>query len=175
MRSQLIFSILCLFLLAGTIFVTASAAKTYEYKVISILDGDTFFATDGNIKFRVRIAAIDAPERDQPYGRVAKHRLSQLLLKKKIQIKSIGKGVDRYGRVLGKITVEGKDVAIKMINAGLATYYRPFCKNYPANKKKYNYDPRAYINAEKKARKLKKNMWSSENTILPCKYRRTQP
>ena len=133
------FSFIFILLLFWCVPLHANENKSsLTYKVISVLDGDTFIATDGNVKFRVRIAAIDAPEKDQPYGRVAKHRLSQMLLKKEISISSIGKGVDRYGRVLGQIFLNGKDIAMELINEGLVTYYRPFCKDYPADKEKYN-------------------------------------
>lgn len=153
---------------------SAFTAENYKYKVVSVLDGDTFIATDGNIKFRVRIAAMDAPEKGQPYAKVAKYRLDRILSGQDIAITSIGKGSDRYGRVLGQVSLNGKDIALDLISEGLATYYRPFCKDYPADKEKYNYDPKLYIAAEKEARKSKNNMWSDEHVMLPCKYRRMQ-
>ena len=161
--------VLFLFLLAPQ---SAFAGEDYKYKVVSVLDGDTFIATDSNIKFRVRIAAMDAPEKGQPYGKVAQHRLKKILSGQNIAIASVDKGVDRYGRVLGQVSLNVKDVALDLIGEGLATYYRPFCKDYPADKEKYNYDPRPYIAAEKEARNLKKNMWSDEHATLPCEYRR---
>ena len=78
---------------------------------------------------------------------------------------------------------------MELISEGLATYYRPFCKDYyPTDKEKYNQggkqrpvdvdkrrdstiDMIPYIQAEKEARKLKRNMWSEEYAVLPCKYR----
>lgn len=161
--------ILFLFLL---VFPGAFAGESHKYKVVSVLDGDTFIATDGNIKFKVRIAAMDAPEKGQSYGKVAQYRLKKMLSGQNIAITSISKGVDRYGRVLGLVSLNGKDIALDLISEGLATYYRPSCKDYPSDKDKYNYDPRPYIAAEKEARKSKKNMWSDEHAMLPCKFRR---
>ena len=148
------------------------AGSKFQYTVVRILDGDTFIATDGNLSFKVRIATMDAPERGQPYSKMAKNRLEQMLKSKNVTIKPVEKGHDRYGRILGHIFLEGQDVAMEMITAGLATYYRPFCKDYPADKAKYSYDPRPYIAAEAEARKLKKNIWGDEETVLPCRYRR---
>ncbi len=165
------------------------AGSKFQYTVVRILDGDTFIATDGNVSFKVRIATMDAPERGQPYSKMATNRLKQMLKSKNVTIKPVGKGHDRYGRVLGHIFLEGQDVAMEMITAGLATYYRPFCRDYPADKGKYKQggkqqpvavgkrrdsgiDMTPYIAAEAEARKLKKNMWGDERAVLPCKYRR---
>ncbi|QQR89677.1 MAG: thermonuclease family protein [Myxococcales bacterium] len=129
-------------------------------------------ATDGNIKFKVRLAAMDAPERGQPYSKVAKHLLSEYVLDESILIRPVGSGLDRYGRVLGHVSVNNKDVALRLIEEGLASYYRPTCQDYPADKKKYNYEPALYVQAEQQARQKKRNMWSEASVILACSYRR---
>lgn len=144
----------------------------FGYHTVSVLDGDTFIATDGNIKFRVRMAGLDAPERGEAYGKVATYRLKTLTQNKEVQITPVGKGYDRYGRVLGIVTIAGNDIALQMIKEGLAFYYRPTCKDYPTDKDKYNYDPRIYVEAEQSARQAKKNMWSREKVTYPCEYRR---
>jgi endonuclease YncB( thermonuclease family) len=92
---------------------------------------------------------------------------------KKIEIKPVGRSLDRYNRILGQVTVDGRDVGIELIEMGLATYYRPGCVDYPANKKSYDYDPRPYIAAEEKARAKKLYLWSQPKTVLPCKTRKT--
>lgn len=144
------------------------------YKVVSVLDGDTFNATDENVTFRVRIAAMDAPEKGQPCAKMAKYRLEQMLQSKNVTIKPVKKNQDRYGRVLGHVFLDGQDIALLMIQEGLATYYRPFCHDYPEDKNKYNYLPAVYIEAEKRSKKLQKNIWSSSKMELPCRYRHPQ-
>ncbi|MBI2338775.1 MAG: thermonuclease family protein [Deltaproteobacteria bacterium] len=146
----------------------------FTYKVVSVSDGDTFIATDGNVSFRVRIAAMDATEKGQPYSKIATYRLKQILMAGNVTINPIGKGQDRYGRVLGAVFVGKEDVALLMIQEGLATYYRPSCRDYPADGNKYNYDPAIYVEAEKQARKLGKNIWSQTEVELPCQYRHRQ-
>ncbi len=144
---------------------------SFVYKTVSVLDGDTFIATDGNVTFRVRIAAMDAPEKGQPYSKMATSRLKQILMSGNVVIKPIDKGHDRYGRVLGMMFVGKEDVALTMIQAGLATYYRPSCRDYPADRGKYNYEPEKYIQAEHEARELQKNFWSGPKPTLPCRQR----
>lgn len=147
---------------------------SFTYEAISVLDGDTFIATDGNVTFRVRIAAMDAPEKGQPYAKMATFRLKQILTAGNVIIKPVGKGHDRYGRVLGAVFVGKEDAALTMIQEGLATYYRPFCRDYPADTGKYNYDPSPYVKAEKQSRELGRNIWSLPNMKLPCRYRHQQ-
>lgn len=172
-RSLLILSLLTIIILGlATAQAKERQARDYRYKVIRVHDGDTFTATDGNIKFRVRIAAMDAPEKGQPYSKIAGYRLRKMIQDKEVEIIPVSKGVDRYGRVLGYVKLNGEDLALSLINQGLATYYRPTCKDYPADKEKYNYDPRAYIKAESKARKEKLNIWKESDFIYPCKHRR---
>ncbi len=146
--------------------------QKYQYSVVRITDGDTFVATDGNIKFKVRIAGMDAPEKSQSFGKVATNALSTLISNHTVTIKTVGNGMDQYGRVLGIVFVDGKDTAENLIQQGLATYYRPRCNDYPADKTSYNYDPRLYIQAEMQARSKKLNFWSINNVTLPCEFRR---
>src|SRR3989338_8288952 len=101
------------------------AVPTRLYQVIKIIDGDTFDATDGNIKFRVRIAGMDAPEKGSPFSKLTTLELKKQLEGKKIEIKSVGRGLDRYNRALGQVMVDGRDIGIELIEMGLATYYRP--------------------------------------------------
>ena len=144
---------------------------SFVYKTVLVLDGDTFIATDGNVTFRVRIAAMDAPENGQPYSKMATFRLKQILMSGNVIIKPVGKGHDRYGRVLGAVFVGQEDVALTLIQEGLATYYRPSCRDYPADGNKYNYDPAIYVKAEKQSNELGQNMWSRPRVELPCRYR----
>ena len=174
MKNRLPIYIALLFFLSGIsdpAFAKERDSKTFKYKVVSVLDGDTFIGTEGNVTFRVRIAAMDAPEKGQPYSKMATSRLKQILMSGNVIIKPIGKGYDRYGRVLGEVFVGKEDVALTMIQEGLATYYRPSCRDYPADGNKYNYDPVIYIEAEKEAKDLQKNMWSLPHIELPCRYR----
>ena len=168
----LIFVSLCL--LIGTVSAIPIAWgdwKQYSYQVTRVLDGDTVEASDGNINFRIRLAAIDAPERNQPFGKTATLQLQKLIGKHRIQIEPIGKGRDPYNRVVGNIYVDGQEIGLLLVRQGLATYYRPRCRDFPANPKSYHYDPRPYVTAEQTARAQKLKMWSHQDATLPCQWR----
>ncbi len=74
----------------------------------------------GNRSIKVRLAGIDAPELDQPYGQQAQQALSRLTLHKEARIESAGP--DKYGRTLGTVFVGSVN-----INAALI-------RGYPAQK-----------------------------------------
>ena len=66
--SILLLSFLCLSCLASQ--TRGERRQTpYQYTVTAVLDGDTITVTDGNASFRVRLAALDAPEYQQKEGK----------------------------------------------------------------------------------------------------------
>ncbi len=76
-----------------------------------------------------------------------------------------GYGTDRYHRILGVVFVNGHNVNIEMIKAGLAEVYR----GKPA--KNLVLDP--YWNAEMEAKKAKRGMWAlGDKYISPKEWRK---
>ncbi len=144
------------------------------YRAARVIDGDTFVATDGNVKFKVRIAGLDALEISQTLGDSSKALLSDLLSQNDLKIEPVGQGLDLYGRVLAHVSANGKDVAIKLISQGLATYYRPKCQAYPNDRRLYNYDPAEYVAAESTAAEKHLGLWKNQKPTLPCEYRRAK-
>ncbi len=169
-------SLLLVLLLIFVPWFTAQGGQTDKhYHVINVVDGDTFDATDGQITFRIRVAGMDAPESEQAFGKQATSELTKLIEGKEIVIKPIGRGLDRYNRILGQVFFEGKDVSLFMIQQGFAFYYRPQCRDYPKNKRLYEYDPRLYVNAEKDAQAAKLIIWAEKSITLPCEFRKEHP
>lgn len=93
---------------------------------LSVYDGDTF-TLNGE---RIRIAAIDTPERSTPHCDAEK-RLARLARLRLVQLLGNGSGIalereplpDRYGRTLARVTVNGVDVAPVLIREGLAVQW----------------------------------------------------
>jgi endonuclease YncB( thermonuclease family) len=57
--------------------VAVAAAEPLTGKVVSVTDGDTVRVLDAaNVQHKVRLNGIDAPERGQPFGTVARDRLA---------------------------------------------------------------------------------------------------
>jgi micrococcal nuclease len=82
-----------------------------------------------NISIMVRLVGIDAPEisskkrgAGQPYSQQSKKYLASLVLNKNVELKRYG--LDQYGRVLCVLFLDGKNINLEMIKAGLAEVYR---------------------------------------------------
>ena len=95
----------------------SSSTKTsprYELvgRVIGVADGDTITVLGSNrVQHRIRLAGIDAPEKSQAYGQVSKLEYHK---------------TDRYGRTVGTVLVNGRDVNLEQIRAGLAWHYKQY-------------------------------------------------
>lgn len=59
-----------------------------------------------------------------PFGQRSKEHLSDLIFSKDVQVET--EKLDRYGRKLGKILLDRKDINLAMINAGLAWHYKKY-------------------------------------------------
>ena len=141
-----------------------------QFMVTRVTDGDTIkIAADGS-KITVRLVGIDAPETSkkknqpgQPFSRKSTKYLANLVLNKSVEVKSYG--TDRYGRTLGVVFVNGKNVNLEMVKAGLAEVYR----GRPAK----GFDNGPYLRAESEAREARLNMWSlGDKYISPKEWRR---
>jgi len=106
---------LLIVLLLAIPFVAASAA-TLTGRTVRVTDGDTIvILSEGNVQHRIRLQGIDAPERGQAYGTKSKEHLSERVAGRFVVVKTDKR--DRYGRVIGKVLVGGKDVCLEQINA----------------------------------------------------------
>ncbi|WP_254772745.1 thermonuclease family protein [Nitrosospira multiformis] len=102
-------------------------AETLGGRVVKIADGDTVTILDeSNRQHKVRLVGIDAPERKQPFGTVSRQHLADLVFGKTVVVKWQKR--DRYQRILGKVLVDGQDVNLEQIKAGLAWHYKQYGK-----------------------------------------------
>lgn len=149
-----------IFLTLLFIFPLFLSAKALSGRVIKIADGDTFtLLVNNKEQVKVRLYGIDAPEKNQAYGKRAKQYLSKLIWGVPVTVNVIEQ--DRYGRSIGKVsTNQIKDVSLEMIRAGYAWLYREYCND------------RAYEIAEKNARRNRKGLWQDAHPIKPQEFRK---
>ena len=115
-----------LFLVFALVISTSVQSTEDIYgTVVSIADGDTVTLKADDTTHKIRLAEIDTPERDHPYGLAATSALTDLLLGHQVQVKVV-KESDRYGRVIGRIFIEQKDVSAHMVEQGHAMVYRRY-------------------------------------------------
>jgi endonuclease YncB( thermonuclease family) len=120
----------------------------------------------------VRLAGIDAPERRQAYGDLAKQHLSSLVYGKAVVVAWDKR--DRYGRIVGHVLARdcsgltcrySIDAALEQIKAGLAWHYKQYEKEQaPAERMQY-------AALEQEARTRRKGLWHDADPIPPWEYR----
>jgi len=135
-----------------------------EGKVVKVADGDTITVLDkDNKQHRIRFQGIDAPESKQAFGQVSKENLSKMVFGKQVTV--LYSKMDKYRRVVGKVLVDGKDVNIEQLKAGLAWHYKKYQDEQPAE------DRVSYARAEEDARAAKRGLWQDPNPINPSDFR----
>jgi endonuclease YncB( thermonuclease family) len=95
-------------LLFATLLVPdVAGAATLARRVVGVADDDdTLTILDStNQQHRIRLSGIDAPEKKQPFGSRANQNLSSLPYGKDATAEWAK--LDRYGRIIGKVTVNG--------------------------------------------------------------------
>ena len=153
----------CLWFLIALLPFVASAAmgQTLFGKVTRVVDGDTvaFKVHDGPIE-KVRLADIDTPERDQPWGTEATTALRQWSMSKPARIEVVD--TDRYGRLVATLWVDDENINRRLVIEGHAWVYRKYLRDT------------SLIDLEARAKLTGIGLWSSNNVIEPSGWRRGQ-
>ncbi|KTD40559.1 thermonuclease family protein [Legionella parisiensis] len=149
------------YLLIAFLFPTIAFAKIIYGEVIKISDGDTLtILTNENKQIKIRLSEIDAPEKNQAYGKASRQSLAALCFRKHAVINSIGN--DRYGRTLGRVSCDAIDANAEQIKMGMAWVY----DKYVTDKSLYD--------LQKTAKNQKQGLWADENPTPPWLFRRNQ-
>jgi len=101
-------------------------------KVVKVTDGDTVHVLDqSQVKHKIRLGGIDAPERKQAFGTKSKQNLSSLIAGKSIEVEYYKR--DRYGRIIGKLIKGGQDVNLLQVKHGFAWHYKYYQNDQSAS------------------------------------------
>jgi endonuclease YncB( thermonuclease family) len=98
--------------------------------VVGIADGDTLTARCGTPEsygqVKVRLAAIDAPEKKQPFGQRSRQALTSLCFRQQARLERAD--TDRYGRTVANVECAGQDAGTAQVRGGWAWVYRQYAK-----------------------------------------------
>ena len=145
----------------------AASADSLTDKVVKVADGDSITVLENtNTQHRIRLQGIDAPERNQPYGNASRKHLASLVAGKTVTVKWAKR--DRYRRIVGFVLVDGKDINLVQLKAGMAWFYRYYQKELSRENRKL------YAQAEDEARANKTGLWQDKNPMPPWEYRKRQ-
>jgi len=140
-------------------------AVTLTGRIVGVSDGDTLTLLDAeHVQHKIRVAGIDAPEKQQPFGEKAKLSLSALTYNRTVEADC--RKVDRYRRNVCVVFVGGMDVGLDQVKAGMAWWYRQYAKEQ-TSRERIDYEQ-----AESQAKLRRHGLWNSADQTPPWEWRR---
>lgn len=137
-------------------------ADNISGRIVGISDGDTLTLLDEtNTQHKIRLAAIDAPERAQPFGNRSKQQLSELCFKQPTIVEVVDK--DRYGRSVGVVMCNGVNANEVMLTSGMAWVYRQYAQGFEY-----------YDALEHEAKANQVGLWIDSDPIPPWEWRKAK-
>jgi endonuclease YncB( thermonuclease family) len=156
-----------LILTALVLLTPATHAETLTGRVVGIADGDTLTLLDASkAQHKIRLAGIDSPEKRQAYGQHCKKSLSDLAYDSVATVES--NKLDRYGRVIGKVLIDDRDVNLEQIRRGCGWHYKKYQSEQSLN------DRLSYTSAEESARAHKVGLWADKEPVPPWDWRKAR-
>ncbi len=140
-----------------------SLCLAWSGKVVSVTDGDTIKVLHDGKEEKIRLYGIDTPEKKQSFGQKAQELTSVLVAGRNVEVQQ--KDIDKYGRIVGLVAVDGQILNDLIIQNGFAWVYRQYCNE------KFCSD---WIRSEGIARQQKKGMWRDSVVIPPWEWRAAQ-
>ena len=140
-------------------------AKTIEGLVVGVADGDTITVLDQQKNtYKIRLQGIDAPEKKQAFGEKSKQSLHDLVHSKQVRIEYDKE--DKYGRIVGKVTVEDVDVCLQQLVLGMAWHYKKYQNEQSVS------DRALYSETELTSKSLKLGLWTDDTPMPPWEFRK---
>lgn len=127
-------------------------------RVVGVTDGDTVKMLCDGVETKVRLDQIDAPERNQAFGKKSKNALSDLVFDRTVRVET--SGTDRYGRTLGTLWIGETDANREMVRLGYAWAYRKYLRDD------------ALLDVEASAKSARRRLWADKAPIPPWEFRK---
>ncbi|WOJ93699.1 thermonuclease family protein [Congregibacter variabilis] len=122
-------------------------------EIVRVVDGD-IVELQTNETVCIRLHGIDTPEKGQPFGKAATREVSRLIAGTTIGVEA--QGTDLYGRTIGVIYLDGKNINVMMVESGCAWWYRQYARD--------DLNP---MQAETNAKEAKRGLWADPDQIAP--------
>jgi micrococcal nuclease len=145
----------------ATAWLLAYSLPAFALEITYFYDGDTVKIKDGSYEYKLRLTDIDAPERNQDYGK--KSRRALMLFCKNTDVKVYISGTDKYQRRLGKLHCNKLDASEFMVKNGHAWFNRRYSMDY------------MLALQEDEARKNKLGLWDAQRLTPPWVWRKNHP
>lgn len=129
------------------------------YRVVKVIDGDTFWVEGNNRRFKVRIIGVDAPEtrnsrykKQGYYGQEAKDFVRNLIDGKFVRLEYDVQTIDKYQRDLAYVYLEdGTFLNEVLLQGGYAVV-----ATFPPNIRYVEY----FLQVQREARESRRGLWT---------------
>jgi endonuclease YncB( thermonuclease family) len=128
----------------------------FSGRVVTVVDGDTIGVLRDGHEVRIRLDGIDAPESGQDFWQQAKQFMTDAAFDKIVAVS--GDEIDRFGRLIARVRVDGRDLSVAVVEAGFAWHFV-----------RHSQDA-VLAAAERAAQKRRLGLWSQPNPIPPWEY-----
>ena len=108
---------------------------------------------------KIRLVGIDAPEFDQPYGRASRAALEGKIVNRLVRV--TGTARDRYGRLLGTLWIDTRNINRELVSEGEAWEFGGFSPD------------RDLVEQELNAREARRGLWADPEPMSPTQWRNT--
>lgn len=134
------------------------STETLSGRVVGVTDGDTLtLLVNSREQIKIRLAEIDAPEHDQPFGQRSKQSLSELTYSRLVTVEVRDR--DRYGRTVGVVWSGDRNIDAEQIRRGMAWVYRQFAKTGDLYR------------LEAEAKQARRGLWADAAPVPPWEWR----
>lgn len=156
------FSLILLFI--AWLAATPTLATTMAGVVFVVIDGDTvLFKPDhapatSRAFMKIRLADIDAPEKEQPHGEASTRMLTDLVLNKHVEVDIVA--TDIYGRSIARIQMGAVQVNAELVRRGAA---------WASTRARSD---TGLMDAQQEARQGRRGLWQAAEPMPPWAWRR---
>jgi endonuclease YncB( thermonuclease family) len=142
------------------LIITSIPSDLYAWEglVVGVPEGDIITILKNDQQITIRLAAIDCPEMDMPYGPRARTFTARLVADKKVRVWPVAS--DSKGRVMAFVFSEKKNLNKELLSAGLAWHHKTYARDPELAKLAF------------KARSKKIGLWSQPNPIPPWEHKK---
>jgi endonuclease YncB( thermonuclease family) len=146
-------------------FGQVSPADTLQAKVVAYASASAFAVLDPQQQLkRVKLTGIEAPEPRQPFAPQAQRLVAEYLGAGPVTINV--DSVDAQQRIHGRISVDGRDLGLVLLEAGLSWCDPADSAYLPAALQT------AYAHACNQAREQRRGLWHHANPVPPWEHRK---
>ena len=134
--------------------------RVFSAEIVRVVAGDTVIVRQAGKSLAVCLAGVDAPEKGQSFWSEARRYASDLLVGEAATVRL--RGLDTPARCdsFGRVLLEGQDVGVELLQAGLAWYCDRSARPNSA-----------LAEAEAGARAAERGLWSDPEPVPPWVFR----